>query len=264
MARKLLREIIKKIREIYYFCIGKPTGVGYILMMHHVLPKDDKCMPIDEDLNITPEALEIFILEAKQYFEFIPLSDVPKRINNPIKRKFISITFDDGFESVYKYAYPILKRHNIPFASFVTSGFIGKECHTYESIGSIERAMSQDQLLELCNDSLVSIGGHTVHHKRLGHISQNEMKEEISGCIQHLKEYLGIDTSLFAYPSGDVNDDVRAEISSPRYAIDIALLCKGDAVTTSCKDNYMLPRLNLEEHMIAKDLLHCRNVYMGF
>lgn len=42
------------------------------------------------------------------------------------KQAYISITFDDGWDSIYENAFPILQRYNYPATLFVITGKIGK------------------------------------------------------------------------------------------------------------------------------------------
>jgi peptidoglycan/xylan/chitin deacetylase (PgdA/CDA1 family) len=45
----------------------------------------------------------------------------------PLQKKFIHISFDDGFQDIYNDAYPILKKHSIPFTIYLTTNFPDKK-----------------------------------------------------------------------------------------------------------------------------------------
>jgi len=263
MIKQVLRSLFRDIREVYYFCSSKPQGVGYIMMMHHVLPIGAKGWPIHEELNITPEALEKFVAEASKLFDIIPLTDVLERIKHPGKRKFMAFTLDDGFQSVYDNALPIFEKYKVPFTIFVSDGFVGKECDTYRTKDVLEKAMSWDQILALEKNPLVTIGGHTVTHQKLAHIPTDVMVKEIEDNITSLNQHLKKAITTFAYPYGDQNQEVIDNLSKAELGIDISVLATGDAVTTGHTNNYLLPRVNLDNKQVAKELLHCRNVYMG-
>jgi peptidoglycan/xylan/chitin deacetylase (PgdA/CDA1 family) len=47
-----------------------------------------------------------------------------KGVNPP--QRAVVITFDDGFANNYTVAYPLLRRHGIPFSIFLTTGLIGQ------------------------------------------------------------------------------------------------------------------------------------------
>lgn len=260
--KKQLREIYRKARNYTYFLLGKPKGLGYIMMMHHVLPKESNKMPLDTSLNITPDALEEFIRTASSLFDLIPISEVPERIKYPKKRKFIVFTLDDGFESVYTNALPIFTKYKVPFTVFITTGFIGEECKTYHSVGKCEYAMSYKQLDVLKRNPLSTIGGHTENHSSLAELTKEDIIQEITGNIFSLKSNLQLDIETFAYPYGSVNSDVLDVILDLQGDIKIGVLATGGVINTAHSNNHLLPRVNLDDNTTAKELLFWRNVYM--
>ena len=108
---------------IYNACFNRP--IGYIYMFHMVRPKDDLLASVD-GLRVSPEFFEAFLIKQKRRMDFVPIDKVPERIANKKqnKRPFGVITFDDGYEDNFIYAYPILKQLNIPFAIYVSVGLV--------------------------------------------------------------------------------------------------------------------------------------------
>jgi len=54
----------------------------------------------------------------------ISLDEMERRmIEGDFKRRFVCLTFDDGYRDTLKFAYPILKEANMPFAVYVATGF---------------------------------------------------------------------------------------------------------------------------------------------
>ena len=39
------------------------------------------------------------------------------------RRRFVCLTFDDGYRDNLEYAYPILKKYEVPFALYVPTSF---------------------------------------------------------------------------------------------------------------------------------------------
>lgn len=105
--------------------ITKPfySGIGQILMFHRVLPKSNKLrIHNHESLEITPESLEGTIdFFRKRGYDFISFDDLPQ-YQKPTKRKFVIFTFDDGYVDNFETAYPIFKKHRIPFTIYITTG----------------------------------------------------------------------------------------------------------------------------------------------
>ena len=101
------------------------SGIGTVFMLHRVHPfETDKLSP-NENLKVSPLFLENFIIELKSKgFSFINLDRLHEILTNKIKaEKQILFTLDDGYKDNYEIAYPIFKKHNIPFTIYVTTSF---------------------------------------------------------------------------------------------------------------------------------------------
>ena len=61
-------------------------------------------------------------------FQFVSVDEIGERLasGRPFKRPVAAITFDDGYQDNYEFAFPILKRKGIPAAVFVVTDLIGK------------------------------------------------------------------------------------------------------------------------------------------
>lgn len=99
-------------------------GRGVILMMHHVRPFEERPFAPNRLLEISPGFLDEVIALVKQLgFEFIPMDDVAKRLNQPKARPFAVLTFDDGYRDNAECALPIMRRHSVPGTIFVTTAY---------------------------------------------------------------------------------------------------------------------------------------------
>jgi peptidoglycan/xylan/chitin deacetylase (PgdA/CDA1 family) len=72
----------------------------------------------------------------------------------------VVITFDDGDESVYKYAYPVLKKYGLKATMFVVTGRVGTEWNEV-------RCLDWPRLRELSRSGVFDIESHThdLHYK---------------------------------------------------------------------------------------------------
>lgn len=100
-------------------------GVGCILTMHHVRPKRPEAFQPNHLLEITPTFLEGLLKRlARARIDVISLDEMHRRfISEDYKRRFVCITFDDGYKDVKEYAYPLLKKYNLPFAMYIPTSF---------------------------------------------------------------------------------------------------------------------------------------------
>lgn len=107
-------------------------GIGTVLLMHKVVsehPATTERIPMMRDNEITTRHLEelIIFFRSKNY-DIISLDQLHAILlkGEKPKKKFVVFTFDDGYIDNLKLAYPIFKKHNAPFAIYVTNCFPNK------------------------------------------------------------------------------------------------------------------------------------------
>lgn len=133
----------------------------------------------------------------------------------PLPEKPVLITFDDGYESSYQYAYPILKEENCK----AIISIIGKYSDYYS--GNVPKDISYShmnwgQIKELSESNLIEIGNHTydLHEsrgKRKGcRINKGEsvtdyyavLSEDVGMLQDKINTITKIKPAVFAYPFG--------------------------------------------------------------
>lgn len=98
------------------------SGKGIILAFHRVV--ESKISVFNGILEISQERFEFTINSLKRHnYDFISLNELPERLKSKARRKFAIITFDDGYKDNFTLAYPILKKHQIPFTIYLTTSF---------------------------------------------------------------------------------------------------------------------------------------------
>ena len=93
-------------------------------MFHRVCPEHPSPrIRSNSGLEVTPEYLEKTILFLRENnYEIVPLGQVEKILNGDyLEKKFAVFTFDDGYADNYRFAYPIFKKHGVPFTIYVTT-----------------------------------------------------------------------------------------------------------------------------------------------
>ena len=101
------------------------SGEGHVLMLHRVLPqKDREKYSFNKGLAISIEGLEEKIKWFQELdFDFISMNQVEFRLRNPLKKKWIAFTLDDGYADNLSYALPVFEKYNIPFTIYVSNCF---------------------------------------------------------------------------------------------------------------------------------------------
>ena len=148
--------MFKKVRRIgrewceavYNACFNQP--IGYIYTFHMVCPKGDYLTPIDE-LRVSPDFFEAFLREHQKRLDFISINDLYARISNKQRsdKPFGIITFDDGYEDNFTYAYPILKKLGIPFTIYVSVNLVNDHTPIWNYPLIIERMVQANGELDI-------------------------------------------------------------------------------------------------------------------
>jgi peptidoglycan/xylan/chitin deacetylase (PgdA/CDA1 family) len=100
-------------------------GVGAILTLHHVRPpRPDRFQP-NRLLEITPRFFTRVIEDLRRSgLDLISLDEMHRRLSEgDFSRRFVCLTFDDGYRDTLQVAYPILKAEGAPFAVYVATSF---------------------------------------------------------------------------------------------------------------------------------------------
>lgn len=110
-----------------------------------------------------------------------------------------------------------------------------------------EMAMSWENIEELGNEPLCTIGAHTMSHPAFIPLSLEEIKAEIDGGIERLHSVISYDIHHFAYPYGSVKEDGEREYEFLKtFDFKTAFVSFGGVVTQQSEDILTnLPRFML-------------------
>ena len=101
-------------------------GVGAILMLHHVRPPRYGRFQPNHLLEVTPRFFERVIRWLRRSkVDLVSLDEMHRRLTTGDfpHRRFVCITFDDGYRDNLEFAYPVLKKYEVPFAIYVATSF---------------------------------------------------------------------------------------------------------------------------------------------
>ena len=132
-----------------------------------------------------------------------------------LPEKPIIITFDDGYESVYEYAYPILKERNM----HAVINILGKYTQIYSNSDdhNVNYAhITFAQIKEMTKSGLIEIGNHSYNHKTLTSLSKDSLKWELSETDRKIKAITGVSPVVMRPPGGSYKTDtVRKNTAYP-------------------------------------------------
>lgn len=321
-VKKLIKKIFLLTKSILKWIYHHTLKIrkGYIFMLHRVDDFESGKLWCNEHMKITPDFLDSLIAQLKQKYDIIPLSQVPFRLKQNHKRKFIVFTMDDGYKDNYTKALSVFKKHNVPYTIFVTTDFpdrkavlwwyeledlllandsitlsngitypahnYNEKCNSFlkirEEILKLnqldlenelnklfsnykinwtskceELCLSWNDIKELKNEPLVTIGAHTKHHYNLKQLTDEEaVRNEVQKGVELLKENAGIETDVFAYPFGSPTEagDREFEALSKMHFICSCIACGGPCTKKNSNNTSSLPRIMLKQNFKLEDL----------
>jgi peptidoglycan/xylan/chitin deacetylase (PgdA/CDA1 family) len=100
-------------------------GVGCILTLHHVRPPRPDAFQPNRLLEVTPVFFEGLLRRLKRRrIDIVSLDEMHRRfLAGDFKRRFVCITFDDGYKDVMRWAWPLLKQYDVPYALYIPTSF---------------------------------------------------------------------------------------------------------------------------------------------
>ena len=148
----------------------------------------------------------IRMIDFKQHLEMIQKKGIkfvnPKNfedeLNNNKKQRKVLLTIDDGYQSFYDNAWPLLKRSNTPFILFISTREVGKKGY-----------MSWDNIKEIEKYDFVEIGNHSHTHEYLIDYTDAEIENDLNRSIDIFKENLGRNSTFFSYPFDEYSSSLK-------------------------------------------------------
>ena len=134
----------------------------------------------------------------KEHVEFIA------NINNStVENNHIKIAFDDGYESVYTNAFPIMEGYGLKGIVFPITGYIGKR-NNWDVTFGINKAMhlTKSQLLTLSENGW-EIGSHSHLHRSFKWMSNDGIKNDVATSKRIIENITGKEVTSFCLPFGD-------------------------------------------------------------
>jgi len=134
-----------------------------------------------------------------------------------------ALTFDDGYRDFLNNVCPILTRYGFTATIFVVAGEIGQWSSWAEQDGDRSAPLlSGPELQRLCEMGM-SVGSHTVTHRRLSRLSHKESVYEIRESKRILEERLGTPIKFLSYPYADQDEQIRALVSQAGYEASLGI-----------------------------------------
>jgi peptidoglycan/xylan/chitin deacetylase (PgdA/CDA1 family) len=116
------------------------------------------------------------------------------------------ITFDDGYQSVYEVAFPVLQSHGIPATVFLTTGAAAASGRLPSLEG--RTMLSWEEIREMQRHG-IDFGAHSCTHLDLTRLRPERLEAEVRDSKEIVEQGLGRAITSFAYPYGRYDRRVR-------------------------------------------------------
>ncbi len=189
-------------------------------------PDGYQLVPVLVYHNITPQGRGKLVIAAKSFdqqmrllksrgYRVVSLADFHDftSLRRQIPRNAVVLTFDDGYKSFLRYAYPVLKELGFTATLFIYTDYVG--------VG--REALSWPELRALAADGF-DIQPHTKSHgdlrRRPGEPDEaytRRMQAELGQPLALLQRQLGRPGRMLAYPFGYSDDAVVQSVKEHGY-----------------------------------------------
>lgn len=180
--------------------VYQTSGVP-IITYHSV---DEESLPISTPTEIFARQMSYL---KKKRISVIPLSRLCECLvsRNPLPERSAVITFDDAFEGVFKYAFPILREFGYPATVFAVTDYVGKQMdwETVEGVPAY-RLSTWDELAEM-DAAGIEIESHTMTHRFMTELDEKSIAAEVEGSVEAIEKRLDKKVRFLAYPYGVCN-----------------------------------------------------------
>lgn len=172
-------------------------------------------------MNMRPEKFESHLKWLKDNgFTVIPLTEAVEYLQGTrqsLPPKSVVISADDGWQSVYTYMVPLIRKYNVPVTLFIYP----------QTISSGKNAMTWNELIELEKTGLFNVQSHTYSHPNFKqakkHMSpaayEQYVKKELVNSKKILEEKLNHKITLLAWPFGIYDPYLEKEAGNAGYTM---------------------------------------------
>jgi peptidoglycan/xylan/chitin deacetylase (PgdA/CDA1 family) len=218
-AKKLTLTLASGLNRLFGNIDPRPVG---ILMYHRMIEPIAGFPP--PTWNVTPS---VFYAQMAGLLNrgFVPCA-LRQLLSNGGQQeaatgKSFVVTFDDGHESVYRNAWPILQKLSIPATVFLPTAYLDEQrpfpFDDWSAAGSLQipaetwRPMTTAQCLEISENGLVELGAHTHSHQDFTN-SPRDFERDLALNIDFLRSELNVHHPSFAFPFGRFTAEMLAAV----------------------------------------------------
>ena len=180
------------------------AGVGAILTLHHVRPPRPERFQPNRLLEVTPAFLEDVVRYLRRGgIDIVGLDEMYRRLTEQdFRRRFVCVTIDDGYRDTLQWAYPILKKHAVPFCVYIPTSFPDRLGELWWL--ALEAVVARNARIKLMIDgreqafdcASVADKNH-VFAELYGWVRSFKTEDELRNVVRDLSARYGVDIAAF-------------------------------------------------------------------
>ena len=198
-----------------------------VLTYHRILSETAPDSP-----TLTPEGFRRQVEILATHWHPIPLAALVSWLEGKgrLPAKAVVLTFDDGTDDTFTYAYPILGRYQIPATVFLIAGSVGQPGYlTWDQVRQMQRER-------------YTFGSHGMTHDYLPSLSLEQARKSLADSLRVLRKN-GVPTEFASYPAGG-------------FTPEIAAIAREEGYRAACTTNRGLRRLPVNRWAIRRIAMH--------
>jgi len=213
-----------------------------VLMYHRVAPRAEIGNSM-RDLVVSPELFEAQLTALQQAgWTTVTAATLAEHLasREPLPKKSMVITIDDGRADGYTNAFPILQKLGFVATYYVITGRIERD-----------KYLSVAQLQEMAAAGM-EIANHTVHHIDVSKKKAAYITNEVQEAQDQLTAWLGATPITFAYPFGEHPKLLEQAVANAHLQLAFTTVV---GKVHSRKTALLSPRIRVHPSTTARQLL---------
>lgn len=219
-----LKNIVDKIERKYFsLYVNRKKYEVPVIMYHRVINNAENEGVYGTYIYEDMFKKHLQYLKDKNYtvITFKDLDKIGWRNRFEKGKKYIILTFDDGYKDNYDLAFPILKEFNFKATIFLMGSLTYNEWDV-KAGGERKFSLMSVEMIKEMQDYGIEFGAHTFNHPKLNTLSNEEIEHQIVDVKKLLEEKIGKEIITFAYPYGILNDYAKEMAKKADYTFALA------------------------------------------
>ncbi len=230
----------------------RPQGQNVPILTYHKVDEEPAC----SSCWVSRRVFERQMAALRAYgYTAVSFRDMvrAKTGGGSLPERPVILTFDDGYECVYRVARPVLNAYGFRATVFLTAGHIGEDRRRDNSWDAGERGCPAGMMLWREAAAMQAEGhrleAHSLSHPRLSALRPVRAWREMAGAKTAIERRLGAEATCFAFPFGAGAASPLLRLLAGLAGYRAAVSYKTGMADLAGSDLMALPRIKItEEH----------------